>query len=57
LEIKSEVQKIISNDNEYEKYVNLFREYFKIKDDESKLKIKFEEIISTYHELKRKGVI
>ena len=50
-------QKKDSDQSEYTRYVELLREYFEIKNDELKSKIKFNEIICAYHELKSRGVI
>jgi len=45
------------NNRQYLEYVELFRQYFKIKNDEEKLQSKFNEIIIRHKKLVQSGII
>jgi len=45
------------NNPQYLEYVELFRQYFKIKNDEGKLQGKFNEIITRHKKLVQSGII
>ena len=45
------------NNPQYLEYVELFRQYFKIKNDEEKLQGKFNEIIIQHKKLVQSGII
>ncbi len=45
------------NNPQYLEYVELFRQYFKIKNDEEKLQGKFNEIITRHKKLVQSGII
>ena len=45
------------NNSQYLEYVELFRQYFKIKNDEEKLQGKFNEIITRHKKLVQSGII
>jgi hypothetical protein len=45
------------NNPQYLEYVELFRQYFKIKNDEEKLQGKFNEIITQHKKLVQSGII
>ena len=45
------------NSSQYLEYVELLRQYFKIKNDEEKLQNKFNEIITQHQKLVKSGII
>jgi len=47
----------IKNNPRYLEYVELLRQYFKIKNDEEKLQNKFNEIITQHQKLVQSGII
>ena len=45
------------NDSQYLEYVELLRQYFKIKNDEEKLQNKFNEILTQHQTLAQSGIM
>jgi len=55
--IKKENPGNYENNPQYLEYVELLRQYFKIKNDEEKLQNKFNEIITQHQKLVQSGII
>ena len=55
--IKKENPGNCEKDSRYLEYVELFRQYFEIKNNEEKLKNKFNEILTQHQKLVQSGII
>ena len=55
--IKKENLENCKKDSKYLEYVELLRQYFKIKNDEEKLQNKFNEILTQHQKLVQSGII